>query len=102
VARYHRKSAPKAKHEAFAGLEEADQQVVRTLAALLRVAIGLDRAHRGSVAALQVGEEDGKVVLTVEADEGADMTVEVWSADERKGLLEEVLDREVELVVSEG
>ena len=47
VARYHRKSAPKPKHEAFAALDEDDQTIVRTLAGILRVAIGLDRAHRG-------------------------------------------------------
>src|SRR5205085_6365600 len=37
VARYHRKSAPKSKHAEFATLSEADQQVVRTLAAILRI-----------------------------------------------------------------
>jgi exopolyphosphatase/guanosine-5'-triphosphate,3'-diphosphate pyrophosphatase len=102
VARYHRKSAPKAKHEAFAALEEADQRVVRTLAAILRVAIGLDRAHRGTVESLQVREDGDAIVIEVEPSAGADTTVEVWSADERKGLLAEVLGRPVELVVSEG
>ena len=97
VARYHRKSAPKVKHEAFAVLDEADQQVVRTLAGILRVAIGLDRAHRGSVGALRCLEEEEGVVIEIEPASGADTTVEVWSADERKGLLAEVLDRPVEV-----
>jgi exopolyphosphatase/guanosine-5'-triphosphate,3'-diphosphate pyrophosphatase len=102
VARYHRKSAPKAKHDAFAGLDDADQHVVRTLAGILRVAIGLDRAHRGSVGALVVSEDGEVLRVEVQPDGDADTTVEVWSADERKGLLEEVLGREVELAVSEG
>jgi exopolyphosphatase/guanosine-5'-triphosphate,3'-diphosphate pyrophosphatase len=101
VARYHRKSAPKPKHEAFAALDEHDQAIVRTLAGILRVAIGLDRAHRGTVGALHVREDGDTVLIEVEPTEGADTTVEVWSADERKGLLAEVLDRPVELVVSE-
>ena len=98
VARYHRKSAPKAKHEAFASLDEDDQIVVRTLAGILRVAIGLDRAHRGSVSTLEVREEDDRLLIAVGSEAGADTTVEVWSADERKDLLVEVLDRPIEVV----
>jgi exopolyphosphatase/guanosine-5'-triphosphate,3'-diphosphate pyrophosphatase len=98
VARYHRKSPPKAKHEAYAALDEADQQVVRTLAGILRVAIGLDRAHRGSVEALRCREDGDRLVIEVEPTAGADTEVEMWSADERKGLLAEVLGRPVELV----
>jgi exopolyphosphatase/guanosine-5'-triphosphate,3'-diphosphate pyrophosphatase len=98
VARYHRKSAPKAKHEAFAALDEADQAVVRTLAGVLRVAIGLDRAHRGSVVALDCREEGDGLVIEVEAAAGVDTTVEIWSADERKGLLVDVLNRPVEVL----
>ncbi len=97
VARYHRKSPPKPKHEAFAALDEGDQRVVRTLAGILRVAIGLDRAHRGSVGALQCVQEGEGLVIEIEPAGDADTTVEVWSADERKGLLAEVLGRPVEL-----
>ena len=50
VARYHRKSEPKAKHPEFAGADDEDQHLVRCLAGLLRVAIGLDRSHAAQVA----------------------------------------------------
>jgi len=93
VARYHRKSAPKPKHEAFAALGPDDQHVVRVLAGILRVAIGLDRAHRGSVATVTAREDGDALVLDLTATAGADTDVERWSADERKGLLEEVLGR---------
>ncbi len=95
VARYHRKSPPKAKHETFAALDDVDQQVVQTLAGILRVAIGLDRAHRGSVSAVRCLEERKRIVIEIEPAEGADTDVEVWSAEERKGLLAEVLGRRV-------
>ncbi len=49
IARYHRKSLPALKHEAFATLPAADREVVRKLAALLRIADGLDRPHRQQV-----------------------------------------------------
>lgn len=47
VARYHRRSPPKASHADFAALPAADQALVSRLAAILRVADGLDRAHAG-------------------------------------------------------
>src|SRR5262249_40862743 len=55
VARYHRKSAPKMKHEEFAMLAAPERRVVQALAALLRIADALDRSHEqhihgGSVA----------------------------------------------------
>ena len=49
VARYHRRGPPTLKHEAFAALSAPDQRVVRRLAAILRVADGLDRTHRAIV-----------------------------------------------------
>jgi exopolyphosphatase / guanosine-5'-triphosphate,3'-diphosphate pyrophosphatase len=97
VARYHRRSAPKPKHEAFAALDEGDQGVVRTLAGILRVAIGLDRAHRGAVVALTCREGGDGLVVELHAEAGADLTVEQWSAEERKGLLEETLGREISI-----
>ena len=55
VARYHRKSEPKPKHAEFAALDDDDQRVVRALAGLLRIAIGLDRNHAGRVASVSRG-----------------------------------------------
>ena len=49
VARYHRRGLPTLKHEAFAALSAPDQRVVRRLAAILRVADGLDRTRQGIV-----------------------------------------------------
>ncbi|MGD8244080.1 MAG: YfcE family phosphodiesterase [Anaerolineae bacterium] len=49
IARYHRGAVPKDKHRHFAALSPLDQYQVTILAALLRVADGLDRTHRGVV-----------------------------------------------------
>lgn len=48
VARYHRKSGPKSSHTEFMALPHADQKLVSGLAAILRLADGLDRSHSGS------------------------------------------------------
>jgi exopolyphosphatase/guanosine-5'-triphosphate,3'-diphosphate pyrophosphatase len=94
VARYHRKSEPKASHVEFAALRPEDQDRVRALAGLLRVAIPLDR-HRGgevrSVSATPAGGKRDGVVVVVEPRDGADLSLELYSATERKDLLEQVL-----------
>jgi exopolyphosphatase/guanosine-5'-triphosphate,3'-diphosphate pyrophosphatase len=91
VARYHRKSAPKPSHEAFAALSPDDQGVVRTLAAILRVAIGLDRSHDSRVAGVSVKTERDRLVVTAVGAGGEDLSLECYDADQRKRLLEQVL-----------
>lgn len=48
VARYHRKSTPKNTHAEYVALAAPERQLVTELAAILRVADGLDRSHSGS------------------------------------------------------
>ena len=93
VARYHRKSPPKLTHPEFAALSEAQQYTVRVLAAILRVAIGLDRSHDGVVASLGLTCDDDVVVLEVVPRAGASADLEVYSATERRSLLESVIGR---------
>jgi exopolyphosphatase / guanosine-5'-triphosphate,3'-diphosphate pyrophosphatase len=97
IARYHRKSAPKPSHPEFAALAPPEQELVRTLAAILRVAIGLDRSHQARVRGVRAELDTHRVVLHVESADGADTSVELYAASERKDLLELVLNRRVEL-----
>jgi exopolyphosphatase/guanosine-5'-triphosphate,3'-diphosphate pyrophosphatase len=58
------------------------------MAALLRVAIGLDRNHDGAVADIAVEQSDGSVTLRLNADDPtSDLTLEQYSADHRSSLL---------------
>jgi exopolyphosphatase / guanosine-5'-triphosphate,3'-diphosphate pyrophosphatase len=100
IARYHRKSAPKPSHPDFAALPASDQELVRALAAILRVAIGLDRSHQARVRHVRTELDPHRVVIRVESADGADTSLELYAADERKDLLEAVLGRPVELVPS--
>jgi exopolyphosphatase/guanosine-5'-triphosphate,3'-diphosphate pyrophosphatase len=90
VARYHRKSAPKASHSEFQQLAVHDQRVVRTLAAILRLAIGLDRSHDGRVTSVRAERRGGALAVTAVAQSGADVSLEVYTANERSALLAEV------------
>jgi exopolyphosphatase/guanosine-5'-triphosphate,3'-diphosphate pyrophosphatase len=92
IARYHRKSAPKASHPEWAALDEGDQRTVLVGAAVLRVAIGLDRSHHQAVTGLDAAEEGGELVITVRTeDPDADLSLELYAAAERSGLLADVL-----------
>lgn len=96
IARYHRKSEPKLKHEAFAKLLPREQATVRRLAALLRVADGLDRSHTQRVRHLQATVINGTVRLEVFAD--TEPEVDLWGAAQKGRLFEKVFDRKLELV----
>ena len=101
IARYHRKSEPKQSHQPFAALSASDQRLVSSLAAVLRVAIGLDRRHEGRVADVNAAAADsGPLVITAIAADGRDIGLEVFAAGERSALLERVLERDVSIVAS--
>lgn len=94
LARYHRKSAPKLSHHEFSVLDAEQQHVVRSLAGILRVAIALDRAHAGLVKKVKCRVREGgdrRLVIEVLPVDGADTSLELYTANERKGLLSEVL-----------
>jgi exopolyphosphatase / guanosine-5'-triphosphate,3'-diphosphate pyrophosphatase len=102
VARYHRKSTPKARHPEFARLRPADQHAVRVLAGLLRVAVALDRTRSGVVTGVQVQGVvgGGPLRLLVEAAPRADVELELYSARSRADLLSEALGVDVEIDVA--
>ncbi len=99
IARYHRKSAPKLKHEEWAALRRPDRELVRQLAAVLRIAVGLDRSHGGRVAdvAVECRDDAVRIKLLPRGDESIEL--ETHSAELRRGLLEEVLGRRIEVAV---
>lgn len=101
VARYHRKSSPKSRHLEFARLDGRDQQAVRVMAGLLRVAIALDRSRQGIVKGVGVRRSKvakGRPGLVIEVDAGdEDPSLELYTAEQRKALLEEALGADIRL-----
>ncbi|MEP7045207.1 MAG: Ppx/GppA phosphatase family protein [Ilumatobacteraceae bacterium] len=100
IARYHRKSAPKASHAEFARLSPEDQQLVKMLAGILRVAIGLDRSHDGRVKSVMAQTRNGRLVVEAVAKRGKEISLELYTANERCGLLEEMLGQRVAVVAA--
>src|SRR5262249_26522900 len=64
VAYLHRGGAPKSKREYYSDLRVQDREVVRKLAALLRLADALDRDHAGRVRGLrcEIGDDVVRIV----------------------------------------
>jgi hypothetical protein len=62
------------------------------------VAVGLDRDHARRVADLRFATDDGAVVVEVVPQPDQDVALELYSANERTGLLATALERPVEVV----
>ena len=101
IARYHRKSVPKDSHPEFALLSETDQHIVRSLAGLLRIAIGLDRTQDGRVKKVSTRSEDEQLLILVKASTKFDLELNLYAANERRGLLSDVLGTKVKIVAIE-
>ena len=102
IARYHRKGEPKLDHAPFAALNDSDKHLVRSLAGILRVCVGLDRTHDGRVKKVQVKQTDSEVVIEFSCAKKFDTELNEYSANERKALLSDVLHSRVKFVSSKS
>jgi exopolyphosphatase/guanosine-5'-triphosphate,3'-diphosphate pyrophosphatase len=95
VARYHRGAHPKRKHENLARLSSDDQRRVQRMAAILRMAGGLDRSRSQQVRDVVASVDDGRLVLAVAADQ--EPQVDIWGAERRTDLFEKVFGMKVDV-----
>ncbi len=100
VARYHRGSPPKRKHEPYRELSMADQRRVASLAAILRLALALDRTHQQHVEDVRARVRNDHVQITVESH--GDANVDVWAAERKVELFEKVFGRKVRFSARNG
>lgn len=99
IARYHRKSHPRSKHENFSLLDQDDRGAVLKLAAILRIADGLDRGHSSAVRDLKFSRRGEKAVCQILAAPRQKADLELWGADRKKQLFEEEFGVELAFVV---
>jgi len=95
VARYHRKGHPSANHEFYMKLKSSERDRVARLAALLRIADGLDREHAQRVQGIDAHVDDGRLVIGLRGS--GDLLLERWAAERKSKLLEEVFDLRLDL-----
>jgi len=97
IARYHRKSHPKKKHESFARFTIAEQTAVQVLSGILRICEGLDRRQQQNVLSLRARHSSSAIEINLVCPSGVP-DIELWGAERRKELLEQILGRKVRLL----
>src|SRR3954468_19638666 len=98
LARYHRQATPKKTHDGYGTLKGALRRTVKTLAAMLRLAEGLDRSHAQVVNALDVVPRGDGYLIRLRAS--GDAELELWAAHRHAAPLQEVLKRPLRFDVS--
>jgi exopolyphosphatase/guanosine-5'-triphosphate,3'-diphosphate pyrophosphatase len=94
LARWHRRGEPKATDD----LPMVDEDRLRPLVALLRLADGLDRGRAGAVEHIHARVGPSLVVVDVEAH--GDAELELWGARRKRDLFEKIFGRDLELVMA--
>jgi exopolyphosphatase/guanosine-5'-triphosphate,3'-diphosphate pyrophosphatase len=99
VARYHRKALPADRHAEYMALDDDDRSLVRRLAALLRLADGLDADHFQVVEAATVVDRGDHLRLELRARDVPDLAM--WAAERNGDLFELEFGRRVQPVAVE-
>ncbi len=92
LARYHRKSTPKKKHEPYSKLPDTYRKMVKQLSAILRLAVALDRRQIGAIKTVECkyDEEYKKLHLHLApTDPNDDCALELWNLDYNKLVFED-------------
>ena len=93
LVRYHRRGLPEEAHKYFCDLTGEQKAVVQKLAALLRMADGLDRSHRSLVQELVCAMTPEKIIVKVKSSEPCDW--ERKTAQEKADLFNVIFGKEI-------
>ncbi len=91
LARYHRKGAPKKKHESYQGLGKAERQMIDQLSAILKVAVALDRRQINAIQSVHSTFTPSVRTLKLSlrpTNPDDDCNLELWSLEYKKACLE--------------
>lgn len=97
IARYHRKSHPRADHEEFEGLSKRDRTTVRGLAGILRIADALDKEHDDAIEEISCTLGDGQLVIHARGKTSG--RLEGWGMKKNAELFRETFGVDVRLKV---
>ena len=106
LARYHRKSQPKKKHENYRNLlSKQHRQIVSQLSALLRLAVALDRRQIGAIARVECeynpdSQELKMLIFPSKPDD--DCALELWSLDYKKPVFEDEFKAKLEVQLKQS
>jgi exopolyphosphatase/guanosine-5'-triphosphate,3'-diphosphate pyrophosphatase len=98
IARYHRKALPKERHKNFKKLSDEDKKFVKVLAAILRLSDGLEKTHSALINDIKVFPDGNKKEITMVLRYLTHPPeIELWAAERRKKVLENLFDVKINL-----
>lgn len=100
LGRYHRQGKPKKSHEGYGALPGKLRRTVRTLAAMVRLAEGLDRSHAQALAGIDLYPRGDDYLARLRAN--GDAELELWAAHRHVSPLEAVLEKPIRFEVAGG
>ncbi|OKH21228.1 exopolyphosphatase [Hydrococcus rivularis NIES-593] len=92
IARYHRKSKPRKKHEPYSKLPDNYRKAIKQLSAILRIAVALDRRQIGAIEKFECKYDSEYKTLHLHlftSNPDDDCALELWNLDYEKGVFEE-------------
>lgn len=99
VARYHRRSTPKKRHQLYGVLSDYQKDRIKKLAAILRVADGLDRSHFQNVKQIRV-EVGDEINLRIKTSDNPEL--EIWGAMRKRELFEWMFGKPLQITAIES
>jgi exopolyphosphatase/guanosine-5'-triphosphate,3'-diphosphate pyrophosphatase len=102
VARYHRGAVPKRRQGNFGALDKTLRRRIRRLAAILRIADGLDRGHVGAVKDVRVRWLKRALRISPVPARANRMRLELLGAHNKSGMLAKAAGIPVEIVAPDG
>ena len=101
VARYHRKAHPKPTHKVYRDLDEDSRTTVNRLAAILRIADGMDRSHWATFEAVRFEPHTEANMVRLLVTQRTPNGTDIWGAMRKRQLFEETFCVDVEIVAEE-
>jgi exopolyphosphatase/guanosine-5'-triphosphate,3'-diphosphate pyrophosphatase len=95
VARYHRRAEPQPEHEVYATMDREGRILVSKLAAILRVADALERAHVQRITNISCAIQDGDFVIGI--PDVDDLSLEQVAMHQKGNMFEDVFGLRVVL-----
>lgn len=98
LVRFHRKRPPRFEEDCFENMDRSEQTWIAKLAALLRLAVSLDRGRQGRVRRVQLlPQKGGKMVLSAAVGVDSNPEVELYELNCEKGPFERAFETVLEI-----
>ena len=98
LARYHRQATPKKSHEGFGDLNGQTRKAVKAMAAMVRLAEGLDRSHAQALTGLELYPRGDDYLARLRTT--GDAELELWAAHRHVAPLEAMLGKPIRFEVA--